>query len=120
MSRKQWVIFSILIWAACSPQPPAPDVDINTMKVIIWDLMKADEYVLNVRHRDSSENIKPVLAQYQATVYQLHNIAEADFKKAYKQYAENPVLMKELYDSVQAVSQRRSRAQIIPTSPKIN
>lgn len=110
----------MFVWAACSPQPPAPEVDINTMKGIIWDLMKADEYVLNVRARDSSEDVKPILAKYQATVYQLHKIAEADFKKAYKQYAENPVLMKELYDSVLAVSQRRSRAQIIPTSPKIN
>lgn len=112
-------IVSVVLYG-CSAKPAMPEMPINQMKYIIWDLMKADELVLNVQKRDSGQSIKPILAQYHATVYKLHNVQEADFKKSYKQYAENPVLMKELYDSVLAVSQRRTRAMIVPSSSKIN
>jgi Domain of unknown function (DUF4296) len=84
---------------------------VNTMKTIIWDLAMADE--LNNLYNLSDTVFLKKNGNYKnyQKVFYLHKITKKEFYKNYNHYQKNPVLFKELMDSVDAHGQREKNKQ---------
>ena len=79
---------------------------VNKMKVIIWDMSLADimaseKYVIN---KDSQRIM--VTGLYQK-IFSLHKINKANFYKSYTYYEAHPLVMQQLFDSVNAYGLRQ-------------
>lgn len=88
---------------------PSDVLEINTMKQIVWDMVRADEYVKEHLSKDSNSLPRTLHVQQHKRVLALHKTNAEVFFKSYRYYQQNPALHKQLYDSVQAVANRQSR-----------
>jgi len=84
---------------------PKDIMGINEMKLIVWDLSQAGAYASMLKEKDTS--IKTVNTAYLAEVLKMHSISKKDFFTSFDFYQQNPVLNKELFDSVNAHAQRQ-------------
>ena len=97
-----WVLF------ACTTKDkkiPKEIMPIDKMKLIVWDLSQAGAYASMLKEKDTS--IKTVNTAYLAEVLKMHNMSKKDFFTSFDFYQQNPVLNKELFDSVTAFAQRQ-------------
>lgn len=100
-----------IVVMGCSHKATDRDpLPIETMKLIVWDLMKADEWHLlriskDTTLRKTKENIR-LFEQ----VFLVHGITKDRFYNSYRYYEAHPLQMKILIDSVNEFSTReRSR-----------
>jgi hypothetical protein len=73
------------------------------MQAILWDLMRADqflnEYVLN---KDSSLNKKTESQKYYQQIFAIHKISREEFLNSFTYYKMHPVSFKPILDSISA------------------
>ena len=78
------------------------------MRVVMWDVMRADEWVTYEHTKDSTvDRYKRSMELYQR-VFQLNGVTDSQFKKSFRYYQTRPKLLKPLFDSLQ-------RKEIKPT-----
>jgi len=101
------ILFSVCIivgMAACkSKEQPLP---INDMKVIMWDLMKADEWFTVRSSKDSTLLKKNEHIRLYEQVFLIHGVTRTKFYTSYAHYEAHPGEMKTLLDSVNLYSER--------------
>jgi len=86
-------------------------LDINEMKLIVWDMLKADELFTVQQAKDSTLRINKKNLDYYEKVFSVHKITRAEFYQAYAFYEANPLKMKELIDSLdQFAARERNRS----------
>lgn len=78
----------------------------DSMQLIMWDLMKADEwfnrkFIADTNAVKNKEDVK----LYEA-VFKIHGITKDRFFKSYRYYEAHPILLKEIVDSIDAKSNR--------------
>ena len=79
----------------------------DSMKVIIWDLVSADQWNSVLLSTDTSlKHSKNNLLLYQE-VFNLHHTTKDEFFKSYQLYEETPDKMKEILDSTAAYGARQ-------------
>lgn len=78
----------------------------DTMKVVMWDLMKVDEAYTRMTIKDSLHLLKNEGFRMYEEVYALHHITKKQFDSTYKYYESHPVEFKELLDSLENYAQR--------------
>lgn len=102
------IIFLVL---SCQSNRHPQTLGINEMKVIVWDMIKADELYAAQQAKDSSLRFTRKNLAYYEKVFSLHKISRADFYQAYAYYEANPLQMKELIDSLdQYAARERNRS----------
>jgi hypothetical protein len=105
MKKILYVLF--LTAAACnSKKLPSNVIEQEQMKLIVWDMLCADELVMNQTGMDTSKTMKEKLTENYAKVFSLHKISSVDFYQSYKYYQAHPLLHKVLMDSVYAYGTR--------------
>ncbi len=108
MSRK-WIIilgicFSIL---ACKKTPKDQVIlPINTMKLAMWDMMRADEWFTQTSLKDTLYLRKKENIQLYEQVFAIHGTTRKQFYNSYKYYETHPKEFKELMDSIYAFKER--------------
>jgi hypothetical protein len=91
---------------------------LDTMKVVIWDLMNAEEWnnlaiVKDTALRKSKNNLK----LYQQ-VFFIHHLSKEQFYYSYQYYEQQPDKMKILVDTLSAFAERQKDKSLrMPTSP---
>ncbi len=104
MRKRLFTVIIIFAVVACkSKEKPLP---VNQMKVIVWDLMKSDEWFNALNVKDSTARIKKENFRLYQQVFLIHGITRERFYKSYEYYEAHPGPMKELLDSVDAYSNR--------------
>lgn len=108
MSRRILLIVFIagFLFACKSKQDNKTILPLNTMKLVLWDMLKADEWYNQTTIRDTlhlriNENFL-----YYEEVYKVHHIDKAQFYNSYKFYETHPDQLKILIDSVVAYGDR--------------
>ncbi len=92
---------SMLIFFSCGERRPSDVISFNDMRSVIWDMMRADQFMGDfIFAKDSLANKTAVSAKWYGEVLALHKISQAEFKKSYEYYSSHPKLMKDLMDSV--------------------
>jgi hypothetical protein len=88
---------------ACSSKKDIPSTILTQkeMKEVIWDMMRADQYLGNyVFTRDSSVNRTSESLLFYQRIFKLHNITKDRFMESFNWYRARPVLFKSIMDSI--------------------
>lgn len=96
----------LLIAMGCSNRAAKEIISKDSMQLIMWDLMKADEwfnrkFIADTNAVKNKEDVK----LYEA-VFKIHGISKDRFFKSYRYYEAHPILLKEIVDSIDAKSNR--------------
>lgn len=101
--RLAWLGLLLISLVACNNKQDLPkDVLAETkMRAVLWDMMRADEWVTYEQAKDSSLNrYKRSMELYQK-VFQINGVIEAQFKKSFQFYQSRPNMLKPILDSLQ-------------------
>jgi hypothetical protein len=102
MRRTIFVVFISLILPSCSSKDNVPSnvIPPDKMQSVIFDLLKADEFINNFVIKDTTlKRDHEALKLYQQ-VFLLHKIKREDFYKSYNYYMAHPDKSKALFDSL--------------------
>ncbi|MDB5196251.1 MAG: hypothetical protein JWP88_621, partial [Flaviaesturariibacter sp.] len=77
------------------------------MQKVLWDIIRADEWVNFQAQTDSTLKRLPQSAALYQNVLQEHHTTENNFKVSFKYYEKHPELMKIVLDSIQAQASRK-------------
>ena len=103
MRTSAYFLLLLFLFTACTHKKglPADVFPPEKMKTILWDMMRADQYVLayvsnaNPGINRSAESLK----LYQK-IFALHEVNETSFERSFTYYKEHPVLLKAILDSI--------------------
>ena len=115
------IILISLIFIACNTSKEPTDIlPPEKMKVVFFDLVRADEFANNYIANDTSKNVKVERAKLYQKVFVLHKTSQDEFYTSYKYYQQNPDKHKQLFDSLLIYSKAaKDKPLIVPGSKKI-
>ncbi len=116
------IIFSVLIMVACKTKNTNNKLlPISSMKLVLWDILKADEWYTQTSIRDTLHKRLNENFQIYEQVFQIHHVSKKQFYDSYKFFETHPDQFKTLIDSVIAVGDRDKvieKSSPIPVSPQ--
>jgi len=92
-------------------EPKKATIDINKMKIIIWQLMQADEYFTRTSLMDSTFKLNKKNVQMYQQIFIINKVERIDFYNTIDYLERHPIEFKQLMDSVNEVSKREKRTQ---------
>lgn len=95
-----------LFFGSCQPTVKKNIILVDSMKVIMWDMLRAEELYQRIILKDSTAKKRKENIRLYETVFLLHKISKGKFDTSYKYYASNPVIFKVLIDSLDAFATR--------------
>jgi Domain of unknown function (DUF4296) len=96
------IAFALLQACASKSTVPTDVLPLNRMKLVMWDMIRADEYAKGFVIKDSSKTLKEHSIILYEKVFALHNITRETFTRSLKYYESNPLQNKRLFDSLSA------------------
>lgn len=108
----QWagVLVLLFLFFACQQdKEPRQEkiLPLNTMKELVWDLLRADEYYLRKTQFDSLHQLENENFRYYEQVFQAHGVERKSFYNSWKWYQSHPTVFQTLIDSVDALGTRQ-------------
>jgi hypothetical protein len=91
---------------ACSRGGSHKPLEIDQMKQVMWDLMKATEWHSFIIAKDTALRNKKEDIRLYAQVFAIHNITKERFYRSYQYYEAHPNEFKILIDSIDNFSAR--------------
>lgn len=95
-----------VVLASCSANKKEKPLPVNKMKVVVWDMMKADEWYTRTSQKDTLAKKNREDIRLYEQVFLLHHLTKAQFYASYQYYETHPKAFKELLDSVDAFAGR--------------
>jgi uncharacterized protein DUF4296 len=74
----------------------------NKMREVMWDMIRADQYVTDFLLRDSTRKKKDESVKLYDEIFRLHKVTADAFKKSLAYYSSRPDLMRPIIDSLAA------------------
>jgi Domain of unknown function (DUF4296) len=105
------LLCTLLVACTNSNGLPSNTIPPKQMKLIVWDLMRADEVINNYYTSDTLAGKQKRLELY-SQAFKLHNITKDEFYKSYTAYQQHPDIQKDLFDSVFVLSQKREEIKV--------
>ncbi|HWB28790.1 MAG TPA: DUF4296 domain-containing protein [Chitinophagaceae bacterium] len=102
------IVTSFLISCSSGDDIPRDVIPINDMKVIMYDVMCAQELAAVTNPKDTVAARDRTFELYQQ-VFAIHKITKDDFFKSFHYYEANPDKISILYDSISAYADRKKR-----------
>lgn len=101
---------------ACSSPTNVPEgiKNVDEMKPLVYDLMRADEYINNFVLRDTAKTRSKEQKRMYEQVFASYQISPADFYKSWSYYQQHPDINKILFDSLDAYANRLRNDQLAP------
>jgi hypothetical protein len=87
----------------------------GTMREVIWDMMRADQYVAAFLVKDSTHNKKAESIKLYEEVFHIHKITRDQFKTSFDYYSSRPDLLRPILDSL--AKRKIEPAHIRPNHP---
>jgi len=95
------VIIVSFLALACSSTPNNV-LPVNTMKVVMFDMLKADDWYARIIVGDTlMQRVKEDIPLYEQ-VFAVHKLTKKQFFESYHYYESHPVAYKELIDSLES------------------
>lgn len=110
--KKFILVFLVMYSIACTSNKskPAAAIPFDSMKVIIWDLFKADAYINKYISKDSVKKTKQESIELYEKIFRLHKVDKQAFYKSCAYYLSNPDKHKILLDSIIAMANKSKDA----------
>ena len=92
----------LLLFISCKNNTIPKDVlSENKMRTVLWDMLRADEWVNYEQNVDTATNRDKRSKELYQQVFQINGITAAQFKKSFQYYQNHPDQLKPLLDSLQ-------------------
>lgn len=99
-------LFCFFMISCSSSNKPTTTIEFDKMKLVVWQLMKADEFYIRSSVADSTVITNKKNVQYYQQIFDLYKIDRVAFYKDIEFYESHPVEFKILMDSVNELSKR--------------
>lgn len=118
---RSWLLILLLCFflSACKGKNkiPAGVLSQKKMQAVLWDVMRADQFLLsNVFSKDSSLDKETESLKYYQQIFAIHKTTREQFQKSFSFYKDHPALFKVIMDSL---SQTRVAAPTAPVQPVV-
>lgn len=109
-------ILLLIYLFSCSEKRPSNDIlPMDKMREIMWDMMRADQYVAAFLLKDSTHNKKAESIKLYEEIFQIHKITREQFKTSFDYYSSRPDLLRPILDSL--AKRKMEPAHIRPNHP---
>lgn len=114
------IVISVSIFLfACSPKKDRI-ISINDMKLLVWDMMNAENYYSYMTMSDTNFFKKKKNFELYNQVFIKHDVSKEQFYNSYTYYEKNPDEMKILFDSLDVYGNRMKTEFDNKINKKIN
>ncbi len=96
--RPQFLLIFLLFFFSCKTKPKV--LPINEMKLVMWDMVSADEWMKIASSKDSIHLLSKQNISLYNKIFDLHHTTKDEFYNSYNYYQSNPSEMKALLDSL--------------------
>ncbi len=95
-------IFVLVLFVGCSSDKTVPKniLSQTQMQIVMWDLMRVDEFISNYVMKDTSLNKKEESNKLYEQVFKINSTTKEKFKKSMLFYQSRPDLLKAIADSL--------------------
>jgi len=102
------IVIILFCLASCGMTRSIPKnlIEFDTLKMIVWQLMKADDYYVRKAVLDSTWRLNKTNVDLYKKVFDLNKVTAKDFYGTLEYYEKRPLLFQELMDSVESVSKK--------------
>lgn len=100
----RFILFLGLVFIfSCSGKKeiPADILSQDKMSEVMWDMLRADEFVSNFTRKDSSHSMKDKSTYLYEEIFKIHKINKSQFEKSVSFYNLHPDLFKIVVDSLE-------------------
>jgi Domain of unknown function (DUF4296) len=117
MMKAFFILLLMLIITSCSPKNRIPQDVLQQpqMQAVLWDVLRADEFVMNYVKSDSMHNKKDESTKLYEEVFRIHKTNRGQFKKSIDFYNGHPDLLKVILDSLE--NRKNTILQDVYTKP---
>lgn len=98
--RKGAVFVALLLFAFACRSKQQDIIPLDSMKVVIFDLLRMDQYFVVMQIKDTTLRRSKENIRLYDEVFALHHITRGRFDSSYKYYESHPSLFKQLVDSL--------------------
>lgn len=102
------IIILLFCLASCGTTRSTPKnlIEFDKFKIVVWQLMKADDYYVRKAVLDSTWRWNKTNIDLYKKVFDLNKVTVKDFYATLEYYEKRPLLFQELMDSVESVSKK--------------
>ena len=102
IQRLVYLLLVCVLLVSCNSGTPKNVLPVNTMKVVMFDMLKADEWYARKLIGDTLMlKVKEDIPLYEQ-VFAVHKLTKKQFFDSYHYYESHPVAYKELVDSLES------------------
>ena len=95
------IVLSIIFVFSCGTKDKKENIlPENKMRAVMWDMIRADQYVSDFLLRDSTKNKREESEKLYEQIFYLHKITRDQFKKSLDYYSARPNLFQPIIDSL--------------------
>jgi len=108
MSVKKLFLFAVVILLSCESKNDIPKGIMKPakMQLVLFDIIRADNFVFDYVKKDSSKKPEAALAILQQKIFAEHKISRDDFYNSYEFYQKHPDIMEPMLDSLINITTR--------------
>ena len=100
-------VFLLLLFACSSGSLPKDVLPPDKMVPIVYDLIKADEWVNGYLLSDSGAKPNETFIRTYQQVFSIHKIEKSVFYNSFRYYQQHPDINKVLFDSIHSFANRQ-------------
>lgn len=110
------IIAALIFLHACSNKDEIPPgvLKPEKMKVVLWDVIKADAFTTLFVKKDSTKNAAAENLKLHQQIFAIHKITKEEFYNSYDYYKTNTPLFKNMLDSMIVNADRIKNVRILP------
>jgi len=103
MMKRFFIVMGVALAASCSSRQEIPKDVLKQpqMQAVLWDMLRADEFVTNYVKKDSLHKMKDESIRLYEDVFRLHNTNKKQFVRSIMFYNGHPELLKPVLDSLE-------------------
>jgi len=107
MRARLVILFYFLFLLGCKNKNKVPHgiIPENKMEMMIWDMVRADEFITSLEINPDSTNKKTESIKLYEQIFRIYNSSKKEFQKSLSFYTSHPALLKVMMDSL-SVKQR--------------
>ena len=101
MKQVACILLSIISFFSCSEREQKKDIlPEKEMREVMWDMMRADQYVAAFLSKDSTHSKKDESIRLYDEIFKIHKITREQFKTSFNYYTSQPDLFRPIIDSL--------------------
>lgn len=105
------LIAAIALLAACSSNDLPKDIlPPEKMRLLVYDMVRADELINNRIIRDTTFDVNEQHKKLYDQVFRIHKVGRAEFFKSFRYYQAHPDVNKALFDSLVSYATKKQSA----------